>query len=167
MSPDSDMVRERGDSGSCPDVHVELTSLVDFGPKEAGLRIALRECGDGTPSESLLQRGLAPLSEPPSSASFDDDEMGEAERPCTPFSDMGIAYRRFAWSSGSKPPSSNPGGQLPSSRAGGDDDEEDRESSGNEEDQASVVKGRSSGRIGTVDWLNGGGDGSSGSVGNT
>ena len=136
MFPDSDMVRERGDSGSCLGAHVELTSLT-FGPKKAGLRIALAKGGEGAASDSLLQRGLAPLSESPSSASLDDDEMGEAARPSKPFSDVRMVYRRFAWSSGSKLPSSNPGGQLPSSRAGGDEDEDDIESSGNEGDQPS------------------------------
>lgn len=94
-SPDSEIVRERGEGGPCPGAHVMLMSLKS-GPNEAGLRIALPNGGEGAVSESLPQRGLASLSDPPSSASFDDDEIGEAVRPGSPFSDVGMAYRKFA-----------------------------------------------------------------------
>ena len=89
------MVRDGGEGGSCPDTHVELT-CPKCGPNEAGLSIALAKGGEGAKSESLAQRGLAPLSDPPSSASFDDDDTGEDARPCKPFSDVGIPYRKFA-----------------------------------------------------------------------
>jgi hypothetical protein len=158
------MIRERGEGGACPAANVELPSPM-CGPNEAGLSIALAKGGDGAKSESLLQRGLA-FSDPPSSASFDDDEMGEAARPCKPVSDGGMVYRKFDWSSGSRLPLSNPGGQSPSSSAGGDEDDDDMESSGSEGVQGPCVNGRSSDRIGTTNWLDGG-DGSSGGVGNT
>lgn len=93
--------------------------------------------------------------------------MGEDARPCKPFSDVGIPYRKFSWSSVSKLPLSNPGGwQSPSSSAGGEEDEDDIESSGNEGIQELCDKRLLDGK-GTTDWDGGGGDGSSGGVGNT